>query len=42
MVQIRHMVEELVQSGHATDDNTRSLLDANNRVSALMGRFKVK
>ncbi|NWA24309.1 methyl-accepting chemotaxis protein [Pseudomonas gingeri] len=42
MVQIRHMVEELVQTGHATDDNTRSLLDANNRVSALMGRFKVR
>ncbi|WP_248797835.1 methyl-accepting chemotaxis protein [Pseudomonas sp. MWU13-2105] len=42
MVQIRHMVDELVQSGHATDANTRSLLDANNRVSALMGRFKVR
>ncbi len=42
MVQIRHMVDELVQSGHATDANTLSLLDANNRVSTLMGRFKVK
>ncbi len=42
MVQIRRMVEELVASGHATDANTRSLLDANNRVSALMGRFKVR
>jgi len=42
MVQIRQMVEELVESGHATDANTRSLLDANNRVSALMGRFKVR
>jgi len=42
MVQIRQMVEELVESGHASDANTRSLLDANNRVSALMGRFKVR
>ncbi|ROM90576.1 methyl-accepting chemotaxis protein [Pseudomonas brassicacearum] len=42
MVQIRHMVEELVQSGHATDLNTRQLLDANSRVSSIMGRFKVK
>lgn len=42
MVQIRHMVEELVQSGHATETNTRSLLEANGRVIALMGRFKVR
>ncbi|AYF49066.1 methyl-accepting chemotaxis protein [Pseudomonas fluorescens] len=41
MVQIRHMVEELVQSGHATQTNTQTLLDANGRVIALMGRFKV-
>ncbi|MBC3962610.1 methyl-accepting chemotaxis protein [Pseudomonas simiae] len=42
MVQIRQMVEELVQTGHATETNTQSLLDANGRVIALMGRFKVR
>ncbi|OIN46154.1 methyl-accepting chemotaxis protein [Pseudomonas azotoformans] len=42
MVQIRQMVEELVQSGHATENNTQSLLEANGRVIALMGRFKVR
>ncbi|NVZ22695.1 methyl-accepting chemotaxis protein [Pseudomonas costantinii] len=42
MVQIRHMVEELVQSGHATQTNTQSLLDANGRVITLMSRFKVR
>ncbi|MDQ0654149.1 methyl-accepting chemotaxis protein [Pseudomonas cedrina] len=42
MVQIRQMVEELVQSGHATETNTQSLLDANGRVIALMSRFKVR
>ncbi len=42
MVQIRQMVEELVQSGQATETNTQSLLDANGRVIALMGRFKVR
>ncbi|TFF14249.1 methyl-accepting chemotaxis protein [Pseudomonas sp. BCA14] len=42
MVQIRQMVEELVQSGHATQSNTQSLLDANGQVIALMSRFKVR
>ncbi|NWC74778.1 methyl-accepting chemotaxis protein [Pseudomonas sp. P7759] len=42
MVQIRQMVEELVQSGDATETNTQSLLEANGRVIALMGRFKVQ
>ncbi|WP_323986009.1 methyl-accepting chemotaxis protein [Pseudomonas canadensis] len=42
MVQIRQMVEELLQSGHATETNTQSLLEANGRVIALMGRFKVR
>ena len=42
MVQIRHMVEELVHSGQASELNTRQLLEANNRVSAIMGRFKVR
>ncbi|RMP90731.1 hypothetical protein ALQ17_00849 [Pseudomonas fluorescens] len=42
MVQIRQMVEELVQSGHATENNTQSLLEANGRVITLMGRFKVR
>ncbi|WP_426133221.1 methyl-accepting chemotaxis protein [Pseudomonas sp. PWP3-1b2] len=42
MVQIRHMVEELVESGHATETNTRSLIDANGQVITLMSRFKVR
>jgi len=42
MVQIRHMVEELVHSGEVSERNTRQLLEANNRVSAIMGRFKVR
>ncbi|WP_422396210.1 methyl-accepting chemotaxis protein [Pseudomonas trivialis] len=42
MVQIRQMVEELVESGHATETNTQSLLEANGRVISLMGRFKVQ
>jgi methyl-accepting chemotaxis protein len=42
MVQIRHMVEELVHSGQASERNTHQLLEANNRVSAIMGRFKVR
>ena len=42
MVQIRQMVEALVQSGHATENNTQSLLEANGRVISLMSRFKVR
>jgi methyl-accepting chemotaxis protein len=42
MVQIRQMGEEQMQSGHATESNTQSLLDANGRVIALMSRFKVR
>ena len=42
MVQIRHMVDELVESGQASELNTRQLLEANSRVSAIMGRFKVR
>jgi methyl-accepting chemotaxis protein len=42
MVQIRHMVEELVESGLASERNTRQLLEANGRVNAIMGRFKVR
>ncbi|EPL07275.1 methyl-accepting chemotaxis protein [Pseudomonas sp. CF161] len=42
MVSIRHMVEQLVDSGQASASNTQSLLQANNRVSALMARFKVR
>ncbi len=42
MVQIRHMVDELVKSGEASEHNTRQLLEANSRVSAIMGRFKVR
>ncbi|MCD9116755.1 methyl-accepting chemotaxis protein [Pseudomonas bijieensis] len=42
MVQIRHMVEELVAGGLASEANTRQLLEANARVNAIMGRFKVR
>ncbi|WP_421546948.1 methyl-accepting chemotaxis protein [Pseudomonas sp. QD4] len=42
MVSIRHMVEQLVDSGQASASNTQNLLQANNRVSALMARFKVR
>ncbi|WPO99094.1 methyl-accepting chemotaxis protein [Pseudomonas sp. HR96] len=42
MVQIRHMVDELLRSGEATDNSTRDLLVANGRVSALMKRFRVR
>ncbi|URM26500.1 methyl-accepting chemotaxis protein [Pseudomonas frederiksbergensis] len=42
MVQIRHMVDELVKSGQASELNTQQLLDANSRVSAIMGRFRVR
>jgi methyl-accepting chemotaxis protein len=35
------MVEELVHSGQASELNTQQLLEANSRVSAIMGRFKV-
>jgi methyl-accepting chemotaxis protein len=42
MVSIRQMVDALVQTGQASQNNTQSLLQANNRVSALMGRFKVR
>lgn len=42
MVQIRHMVEERVKSGQASELNTQRLLEVNSRVSAIMGRFKVR
>jgi methyl-accepting chemotaxis protein len=42
MVQIRHMVDELVKSGQASELNTQQLLQANARVSSIMGRFKVR
>jgi methyl-accepting chemotaxis protein len=42
MAQIRHMVDELVRSGQVSDSNTEDLLSANNRVSTLMARFKVR
>ena len=42
MVNIRQMVDALVQTGQASQDNTQSLLQANNRVSTLMRRFKVR
>ncbi|WP_448649333.1 methyl-accepting chemotaxis protein [Pseudomonas corrugata] len=42
MVQIRHMVEELVEGGLASENNTRQLLEANSRVNAIMGRFKLR
>lgn len=42
MVQIRHLVDELVKSGQASELNTQQLLDANSRVSTIMGRFRVR
>jgi methyl-accepting chemotaxis protein len=36
------MVEELVESGLASATNTKQLLEANTRVNAIMGRFKVR
>ncbi|UZE26323.1 methyl-accepting chemotaxis protein [Pseudomonas sp. B21-056] len=42
MVQIRHMVEELVEGGLASENNTRQLLEANSQVNAIMGRFKLR
>jgi methyl-accepting chemotaxis protein len=41
MVQFRHMVDELVKSGQVSKRNTQQLLEANSRVSTIMGRFKV-
>ncbi|WP_185753144.1 hypothetical protein [Pseudomonas fluorescens] len=35
-------IDELVKSGQASEINTQQLLEANSRVSAIMGRFKVR
>ncbi|WP_339532535.1 methyl-accepting chemotaxis protein [Pseudomonas mucidolens] len=42
MVQIRQMVDELVQSGQAAAHNTHTLVEANDQVIALISRFKVR
>jgi methyl-accepting chemotaxis protein len=42
MVAIRHMVDELVNSGQQADKSTEALLSSNNRLVELVNRFKVK
>ncbi|MDP3815166.1 MAG: methyl-accepting chemotaxis protein [Pseudomonas sp.] len=42
MVAIRHMVDELVNSGQQADKSTEALLESNNRLVQLVNRFKVK
>jgi methyl-accepting chemotaxis protein len=42
MVAVRHVVDELVESGASVDKSTESLLDTNGRLSAVVSRFKVR
>ena len=42
MVAVRHVVDELVESGVSVDRSTESLLDSNRRLSAVVSRFKVR
>ncbi len=41
MVAVRHVVDELVESGASVDRSTESLLDTNGRLTAVVSRFKV-
>lgn len=41
MVAVRHMVEELVQTGTSTDHSTQALMASNERLIAMVQRFKV-
>ncbi|WP_374940345.1 methyl-accepting chemotaxis protein [Pseudomonas sp. MAG002Y] len=41
MVAVRHMVEELVQTGTSTDYSTQALMASNERLIAMVQRFKV-
>ncbi len=42
MVAVRHVVDDLVESGVSVDRSTESLLDTNARLTALVNRFKVR
>lgn len=42
MVAVRHVVEELVESGVSVDRSTESLLGTNARLTALVNRFRVR
>lgn len=42
MVAVRHVVDELVESGVSVDRSTESLLSTNGRLTAVVNRFKVR
>ncbi|MDH2241636.1 methyl-accepting chemotaxis protein [Pseudomonas sp. GD03909] len=42
MVAVRHVVDELVESGVSVDRSTESLLNTNGRLTAVVNRFKVR
>ncbi|MGM3390011.1 methyl-accepting chemotaxis protein [Stutzerimonas stutzeri] len=42
MVAVRHVVDDLVESGVSVDRSTESLLDTNARLTALVNRFRVR
>ncbi len=42
MVAVRHVVDELVESGVSVDRSTESLLNTNGRLTAVVSRFKVR
>jgi len=42
MVAVRHVVDELVESGASVDRSTESLLNTNGRLTAVVSRFKVR
>ena len=42
MVAVRHVVDELVESGVSVDRSTESLLGTNARLTAMVNRFKVR
>lgn len=42
MVAVRHVVDELVESGVSVDRSTESLLGTNARLTALVNRFRVR
>ncbi len=42
MVAVRHVVDELVESGVSVDRSTESLLSTNGRLTAVVSRFKVR
>jgi methyl-accepting chemotaxis protein len=42
MVAVRHVVDELVESGVSVDRSTESLVGTNARLTALVNRFRVR